>query len=303
MAVQIPVIVVFGPTAVGKTDFLLHFEKSCEIINLDSLQVYRHMSVGTAKPGSDITSRIPHHLIDCVDPDCEFSAGDFVTAADRLCREIHARGKTPVISGGTGFFLKNFIYGLPKAPPSVESIRTELQSRLEREGLPAMRALLEQVDNVSWRRIAVGDSYRIMRALEVYYSSGRPLSDFQLPDTRRSEYRFFLIGLIRDRAELYSRINDRVDMMFRNGLVEEYKKLRAMGYSPDAPGLGAIGYKEFSLMESLGSMTLSDVRELIKQNSRNYAKRQITYFKALDDVLWIHPDSFDLIIDKLAEFV
>ena len=298
----VPVVVVFGPTAVGKTDFLLHFEHIAEIINSDSLQVYRHMSIGTAKPDNSVTCRIPHHLIDCIDPDDEFSAGDFVREADRLCQEIFNHGKLPVISGGTGFFLKNFIYGLPSAPASSEEIRIQLQKRLEKEGLEALREELHSKDPESWERIKPLDSYRILRALEVFYSSGSPLSDFKLPDTVRSGYRFLLIGLIRDRAELYERINGRVEAMFRAGLPEEYKKLRAMGYRSFCPGLSAIGYREFSLMEELGSLTLNDVKELIKQNSRNYAKRQITFFKALPDVHWLHPDQWQDAVEMVSNF-
>ena len=293
---------VFGPTAVGKTDFLLHFEHIAEIINSDSLQVYRHMSIGTAKPDNSVTCRIPHHLIDCIDPDDEFSAGDFVREADRLCQEIYSHGKLPVISGGTGFFLKNFIYGLPSAPASSKEIRIQLQKRLEKEGLEALREELHSKDPESWERIKPLDSYRILRALEVFYSSGSPLSDFKLPDTVRSGYRFLLIGLIRDRAELYERINGRVEAMFRAGLPEEYKKLRAMGYRSACPGLSAIGYREFSLMEELGSLTLNDVKELIKQNSRNYAKRQITFFKALPDVHWMHPDQWQDAVEMVSNF-
>lgn len=298
----VPVVVVFGPTAVGKTDFLLHFEHITEIINSDSLQVYRHMSIGTAKPDNSVTCRIPHHLIDCIDPDDEFSAGDFVREADRLCQEIYSHGKLPVISGGTGFFLKNFIYGLPSAPASSKEIRIQLQKRLEKEGLEALREELHSKDPESWERIKPLDSYRILRALEVFYSSGSPLSDFKLPDTVRSGYRFLLIGLIRDRAELYERINGRVEAMFRAGLPEEYKKLRAMGYRSACPGLSAIGYREFSLMEELGSLTLNDVKELIKQNSRNYAKRQITFFKALPDVHWLHPDQWQDAVEMVSNF-
>ena len=298
----VPVVVVFGPTAVGKTDFLLHFEQIGEIINSDSLQVYQYMSIGTAKPDESVIRRIPHHLVDCIDPREEFSAGDFVKQADKLCQEIYGRGKTPIISGGTGFFLKNFIYGLPDAPPSSQEVREQLQKRLETEGLEALREELRQKDPDSWARIKPMDSYRISRALEVYYTSGSPLSDYKLPDKTRSEYTFLLIGLIRDRTELYERINERVEAMFKAGLPDEYKKLRAMGYSPDCPGLSAIGYREFSIMEELGSLTLNDVKELIKQNSRNYAKRQITFFKALPDVHWMHPDQWQDAVEMVRNF-
>jgi len=298
----VPVVVVFGPTAVGKTDFLLHFEHIAEIINSDSLQVYRHMSIGTAKPDDSVTSRIPHHLVDCIDPNDEFCAGDFVKRADVLCQEIFARGKLPIIAGGTGFFLKNFIYGLPVAPASSVSVRQQLQKQLEAQGLEALREELHNKDPESWERIKPQDSYRILRALEVYYTAGAPLSDYKLPEKPRSGYRFLLIGLARDRAELYDRINERVEAMFASGLPEEYKKLRTMGYSPACPGLSAIGYREFSIMEELGSLTLNDVKELIKQNSRNYAKRQITFFKALPDVHWLHPDQWEEALKLVRDF-
>lgn len=299
----VPVIVVFGPTAVGKTDFLLNFRNIGEIINLDSLQVYRHMSIGTAKPDSSVTDIIPHHLIDCVDPDTEFSAGDFVAEADRLCREIYGRGKIPVLSGGTGFFLKNFIYGLPQAPPADPEIRLQLQKRLEKEGAETLREELRKADEVSWQRIKPADTYRILRALEVYHTSGKPLSSFTLSSDPRKEYRFFLIGLIRDREVLYDRINKRVDMMFDSGLPEEYKMLRKMGYNASSPGLSAIGYSEFSLMEKYGTFTLSEIKELIKQNSRNYAKRQITFFKALDNVRWTDPGNWENIEKEILIFL
>ena len=260
------------------------------------------MSIGTAKPDDSVTSRIPHHLVDCIDPDEEFCAGDFVNQADQLCHEIYSRGKLPIIAGGTGFFLKNFIYGLPIAPSSSEEIRQQLQKRLEAEGLEALREELHQKDPDSWERIKPLDNYRILRALEVYYTSGSPLSDFKLPEKPRSGYRFLLIGLARDRAELYDRINERVEAMFKAGLPEEYKKLRALGYRSACPGLSAIGYREFSIMEELGSLTLNDVKELIKQNSRNYAKRQITFFKALPDVHWLHPDQWEEAVKLVRDF-
>lgn len=303
MKEAVPVIVVFGPTAVGKTEFLLNFGKIGEIINLDSLQVYRYMSIGTAKPDSAVTDIIPHHLIDCIDPDTEFCAGDFVSEADRLCQEIYSRGKIPVLSGGTGFFLKNFIYGLPQAPPSDPAIRAELQKRAETEGTEVLRTELEKGDPVSWSRIKAADTYRIIRALEVLYTSGQPLSSFTLSSRPRKEYSFFLIGLNRDREELYDRINRRVDLMFDAGLPEEYKMLRKMGYNDSSPGLSAIGYREFSLMEKYGSFTLAEIRELIKQNSRNYAKRQLTYFRALENVRWINPGEWETIEKEILIFL
>ena len=300
---KIPVIVLFGPTAVGKTDFLLNFSSVSEIINLDSLQVYKYMEVGTAAPGKEITEKIKHHLINFLTPDREFGAGDFVREGDRLCSEIYSRGKIPLISGGNAFFLKNFIYGLPESPESSPQIREMIQNRLNTEGVTALRKELESVDPEAYGRIAENDHYRLTRALEVYYSSGRPLSDFRVPDEPRENYDFFLIGLIREREELYRRINSRVDIMFENGLVEEYKKLKKMGYTEDDPGMGGIGYSEFCLMERCGSFTFADVREMIKQNSRHYAKRQITFFKKLEKVIWNSPEKSAEIISSVNHFL
>ena len=300
---KIPVIVIFGPTAVGKTDFLLNFSSVSEIINLDSLQVYKYMKIGTAAPDKEVTGKIRHHLVDFLSPDREFGAGDFVREGDILCSEISARGKVPLVSGGNAFFLKNFIYGLPESPESRPDIREIIQRRLEKEGAAALRKELESVDPVSFDRIAENDHYRLTRALEVYHSSGRPLSGFKVPYKVRENYDFFLIGLIRERDELYSRINRRVDIMFENGLVEEYKKLKKMGYSGDDPGMGGIGYSEFCLMERCGCFTFTDVREMIKQNSRKYAKRQITFFKKLENVLWESPENPDVIINAVNLFL
>ena len=300
---KIPVIVIFGPTAVGKTEFLLNFSKISEIINLDSLQVYKYMQIGTAAPGKDITDRIKHHLVGFLTPDREFGTGDFVREGDRLCREIYSRGKIPLVSGGNAFFLKNFIYGLPESPESSAEIRSMVQSRLEKEGPESLRRELEKADPFSFNRIAENDHYRLTRALEVFYTTGRPLSDYSVPDKMRDCYDFLLIGLTRERPELYSRINQRVDSMFERGLIEEYKSLRKMGYGENDPGLSGIGYSEFVLMERSGCFTLRDIREMIKQDSRKYAKRQITFFKKIENVIWENPDNPSEILNQVNLFL
>ena len=300
---KIPLIVIFGPTAVGKTDFLLNFSSVCEIINLDSLQVYKYMEIGTAAPEKEITEKIKHHLVNFLTPDREFGAGDFVREGDRLCRDIYSRGKIPILSGGNAFFLKNFIYGLPKSPESRADIREMIQERLKKEGVSVLRKELKAVDPESFKRIAENDHYRLTRALEVYHSSGSPLSEFSVPEKPREIYDFFLIGLNREREELYTRINCRVDVMFENGLVEEYKKLKKMGYSEDDPGMSGIGYSEFCLMERCGCFTFADIREKIKQDSRKYAKRQITFFKKLENVMWNSPEKSVEILDSVNLFL
>ena len=299
----IPVIVVFGPTAVGKTDFLLNLGKTSEIISIDSLQVYKYLDIGTAKPGAEILSKVKHHLIDFLDPDEEFNAGDFVHEADKLCNEIFSRGKIPVVSGGNAFFLINFIKGLPSTPKGNSIVRKKVEEELKNEGIEKLSCKLEKIDPDYFSKISRNDTYRITRALEIYYSTGKPVSSFKIPETPRAGYDFLLIGFIRERAELYERINRRVDLMFDNGLYNEFLKLRELGYGANDPGMSGIGYKEFFDLDKNEPLTLDDIKELIKKNTRNYAKRQITFFKKIDNVIWENPDDSHAILDKAGEFL
>jgi tRNA dimethylallyltransferase len=308
----IPVLVFFGPTASGKTDLLFRlFSPSdgilkayqAELVSADSMQVYRGMDIGTAKPSAEERSLLPHHLIDIRNPDEQFNAGDFVRLADAACLAIFRRGGLPVVSGGTGFYLKNFIQGLPQTPPSNPEIRALLMAELSEKGAQALMAELAAGDPVSAGRIHINDEYRLLRALEVLRVSGRPLSSFQVsgsaqapgsvpgPGESRPNYRFLIIGLSRPREELYRRINLRCTEMFRKGLPGEVQGLFEAGHSPAEPGLRAIGYREFFIEDEAGSYRLSQdlvgVEALVAQNSRRYAKRQITFFSPLSDVKWI----------------
>ncbi|GHU98242.1 tRNA dimethylallyltransferase [Spirochaetia bacterium] len=335
----IPVLLLFGPTASGKTEVLetLFTGKNAacpaEIISADSMQVYRGMDIGTAKPGAELTARLPHHLIDILSPNEQFNVGEFVRLADRAAAGIAARGKLPVISGGTGFYLTNFVMGLPETPLSDPDLRQSLQDELRRRGPAALMAELAACDPVSARRIHPNDTYRILRALEVYRLSGRPLSGFprpgisaaapapDIPAARgtpaipagtdapaappafRPGYRFLLIGLDRPRPDVYRRINDRCAEMFRSGLPAEVRRLYEAGYAPPDPGMRAIGYQEFFIASESGnadrdsankaackaaiSADLAAVETLVARNSRRYAKRQITYFASLPEVVWV----------------
>jgi tRNA dimethylallyltransferase len=305
----IPVFVLFGPTASGKTEVLNRlfapeggvFRKRgirAEIVSADSMQVYRGMDIGTAKPSPEERARIPHHLIDIRNPDEQFNAGDFVHLADECCARIAARGLLPVVSGGTGFYLKNFVMGLPGAPPSDPGIRAALKEELRLRGAAALMEELTHVDPESGSRVHINDTYRLLRALEVFRLTGRPLSSYAAPglgsgadESRRDEsgrdgrYRFLVIGLERDRAELYRRIDLRCAGMFRAGLPAELARLTGQGYRPGDPGLRAIGYREFFVEEGPGNYRLLEdtapVEALVARNSRRYAKRQITYFASI----------------------
>jgi tRNA dimethylallyltransferase len=292
-----PVLILFGPTASGKTGILLELFNSsiqAEIVSADSMQVYRGMDIGTAKPSAQERARLPHHLIDILSPEQQFNAGDFVRLANKACEEIADRGRLPVVSGGTGFYLKNFIMGLSTAPPSNKEIRAALKKELQEKGAVTLMAELSAVDPVSAGRIHINDEYRLLRALEVWRSCGQPLSSFETNATKAHDLsRFVIIGLSRPREELYRRINLRCADMFRQGLADEVRSLYEAGYTPNNPGLRAIGYREF-FVEAEGergkwqiSRDINGVQALVAQNSRRYAKRQITFFAGIPSVKWI----------------
>ena len=340
MSSPIPVLALFGPTASGKTAILRKLFNSsnfqAEVVSADSMQVYRGMNIGTAKPSAEELKLLPHHLIDIRSPSEQFNAGDFVRLADEACLQIAERGKLPVVSGGTGFYLKNFILGLSEAPPSNTEIRKQLKIELHEKGIAALMDELAECDPVSANRIHINDEYRLLRALEVYRSCGKPLSSFEVNSQhsekehpffreqqcyggqKRGNYRFIIIGLSRPREELYRRINLRCAAMIEQGLAAEVQSLFEAGYTPDDPGMRAIGYREFFIESDeepargtspqkaqtayAGKWRLSrdieGVQALIAQNSRRYAKRQITFFAKIPDVKWIECGEDD---DETAE--
>jgi tRNA dimethylallyltransferase len=295
----VPVLVLFGPTASGKTGILLELFNSqngpkAEVVSADSMQVYRGMDIGTAKPSAQERERLPHHLIDIRDPSQQFNAGDFVRLADEACLQIAGRGNLPVVSGGTGFYLKNFILGLSEAPPSDGKIRLQLKRELKEKGAAALMEELAACDPVSARRIHINDEYRLLRALEAFRPCGRPLSSFEVNAVeKRACFHFIVIGLSRTREELYRRINERCADMFHKGLAAEVRSLYEAGYTPNDPGLRAIGYREFFVEDAEDprkwwlSQDIEGVQALVAQNSRRYAKRQITFFAGIPDVKWI----------------
>ena len=262
------------------------------------MQVYRGMDIGTAKPSARERERLPHHLIDIRNPDEQFNAGDFVRLAHEAIAGIAQRGAFPVVCGGTGFYLKNLILGLPEAPPADEAIRAALKRELKEKGAAALMEELARGDPVSAEKIHLNDTYRLLRALEVLRLSGRPLSSFGVSGAAAGiNCRFFVVGLSRPREELYRRINERCAAMFSRGLPDEVRRLCDMGYTPRDPGLRAIGYREFFVQEELDhyrlSQDISGVQALVAQNSRRYAKRQITFCASLPGIQWIEAGGDD----------
>lgn len=287
-------IILFGPTGVGKTEVLDRLfsgpSKSraldgplprVEVISADALQVYRGLDIGTAKPGAGLLSRIPHHLIDILDYDENFSAGEFVSRTDALIPQILLRGNLPVISGGSAFYIRSWLMGLPPTPPVDPAIRKEIERQWRTRSDEEMHAALNEIDPKSALRIGAKDRYRMLRALEVHAQTNRLLSDFQVPSHPRQDYRTLIIGLHRDRKELYRRINDRVKRMIDAGLEAEVAALCSRGAGLEHPGMKGIGYREWFTQRSPQA-----IAELIARNTRHYAKRQITFFSSLAGVHW-----------------
>lgn len=280
---KLPVIVIFAPTASGKTALTRelfspkgsHFILNAEIISADSQSVYKGMDIGTAKPTKEFCKEIPHHLIDILTPDKQFNVSDFVDYADSACEQIFSKGKIPVVCGGTGFYIRNFLYGVPKTPVSDEKIRLQLQERIKNEGNQSLYDELMKVDPVSANKIHVNDSYRICRALEVFYITGKTRTSFQIEQNKlRDKYDFKFIVLQPERELLYKRIRERVDLMFEMGLENEIYELKKQGYNQSSPGLKAIGYSEWFEYSDIDT-----IREEIKHHSCKYAKKQFTYIR------------------------
>ncbi len=279
---KIPVIVIFAPTASGKTALTRelfspqgsHFIFKAQIISADSQSVYKGMDIGTAKADSELCSILPHHLIDIITPDVQFNVSDFVNEADKACKKIYQEGQLPVVCGGTGFYIRSFLYGLAPTPVSDEKLRNKLKERIAAEGNQVLYQELSRIDPQSASKIHPNDAYRICRALEVYYLSGKPRSSFTVEQKVRSNFDFHFIVLEPPRELLYQRIRQRVDLMFEAGLQKEVSTLIAKGYNKDSPGMKAIGYSEW-----FESDDVEEIREAIKHHSCKYAKKQYTYIR------------------------
>lgn len=290
------VILVTGATASGKSDLAEKIaDIFCgEIVNADSMQVYRKLDIGTAKPSKESMARMPHHLFDIVEPDEEFTVADYSIAGRDAINSIITRGRQPVVVGGTGLYTRALFSGLADVPGADLQARSEFNELADLHGNDYLHGLLRSVDPVAASRIHPNNRVRIIRALEVFNCSGRTISDLQQEHGfMQSWCRTVKIAIDVDRDELYERINRRVDLMIDGGLVGEVRSLLSMGYSSDLKALSSIGYKEICSHLS-GSMTLAESVNLIKVHSRRYAKRQLTWFKNDAEIKWFKmPINFD----------
>lgn len=305
MANKIPLFILVGPTAIGKTKISIDIAKKLngEIISADSMQIYKFMDIGTAKIKEEEKEGIPHYMIDIVYPDEEFTVANYKAEAKKHIKKIYNRGKLPMLVGGSGLYVNSLIYKLNfiQVPPNYD-FRKKHSLLADEYGNKYIHDKLRKVDSISANRIHKNDRKRVIRALEIYHETGKPMTTFYKNFRKPNEsYDVVVIGLTMDREELYSRINKRVEFMIEEGLVEEVKGLLKKGYDKNLNSMKAIGYEE--IIQYLdGNFTLDDAINQIKQNSRRFAKRQLTWFRRNDSIKWVNIDKFNDIID-LNEYI
>jgi tRNA dimethylallyltransferase len=310
-------LVLCGPTAVGKTELsLLVSEKyACEIISVDSMQVYRHMNIGTAKPTVAERSRIPHYLIDIVNPDENYTLGRFVSDAETAVQAIRDHGKIPLLVGGTGLYFKGFLNGVfaenkivaekgrGGGNREITALRHSLRQRLHEKGSETLHRELAEVDPESAARIHPNDTQRLLRGLEIYHLTGTKWSEHLAGQVNSpSRYRTLKLGLTRPRKNLYERIDQRVMQMVTLGLLAEVKNLLAMGYDKNLKSMQSIGYRHMiNFIENKWSW--EKTLELLARDTRHYAKRQYTWFNNDPEIIWYDVNDTDMILRAIASFI
>ncbi|PAB61141.1 tRNA (adenosine(37)-N6)-dimethylallyltransferase MiaA [Anaeromicrobium sediminis] len=300
-----PLIIIVGPTAVGKTETSIEIAKelNCEIISADSMQIYKGMDIGSAKPTMEERQGIPHFLMDEVDPRVDYSVSDFQKAAKKYIDEIISRGKIPMIVGGTGLYVNSIIYNIDFSSTSQnKELREKLEAEAQEFGNEYVHNKLKEVDEEAAKRIHANNLKRVIRALEVYYESGDKIKEFKSNLVPNEEYDYCLIGLIRDREELYDRINQRVDILMEMGLLEEVKKLMKLDLDVDNISMKGLGYKEI-IKYLKGEYTLEKAVDILKRDTRRYAKRQITWFKRYDEMQWFDINKYDGKEDLMEDII
>jgi tRNA dimethylallyltransferase len=296
------VIVLAGPTGVGKTALSFYVSQllSVEIISADSRQLFKRLDIGTAKPDKTLLKKIPHHFIDVLKPDEYYSAGQYGTDARLHIEKIFHRGKIPLIVGGSGLYIRAILDGFFNGGSVDTDYRRRLQGRLKAEGAEVLYEELKEIDFPIAKTIHPQNGKRIIRALEVYQNTGKPLSELQREKPAEApKFTALKFGLTRERSALYQKINERVDHMFQEGLVEEVRQILARGYNKTLNSLNTVGYKEvIDFLE--GEIDLETCVELVKRNTRRYAKRQLTWFRAEKNIHWLNLDE-EVSLEEIAE--
>lgn len=297
---MIPLLVIGGPTASGKTTLAIELAKRLggEIVSADSMQIYKYMNIGSAKPDEEEKEGVPHHLLDVCEPTENFSLGDYLVLARKTIEDIHRRGKLPVVAGGTGLYINSLISNIELSEEQdTREIRAKLTEFANENGAEALFERLKEVDPESAERIHPNNVKRVMRALEIFESTGKTMTETLKESIKPPVYNAVQYAINHDREVLYDRINRRVDIMLEQGLVDEVRALVKMGCTRDNTSMQGIGYKE--VLDHLeGKLTFEEMAEEIKQATRRYAKRQITWFKR-NDMIWLDAGAMDF--DALAE--
>lgn len=291
-----PLIILTGPTAVGKTKASIGLAKAVggEIISADSMQVYKHMNIGSAKISPEEMEGVPHHLIDVLEPDEEFHVAKFQEMAKAALDKIYAAGHIPIVAGGTGFYIQALLYDIDFSKGEEDSAyRQKLIDFADAEGNQALHELLRQVDEKSAEAIHENNRKRVIRALEFYHQTGKPISEHNEQERHKSSpYRFAYFVLNDERSHLYERIDRRVDEMLDAGLIEEVKWLKNRGYTKDMVSMQGLGYKEI-LSYLDGELTQEEAVYKLKRDTRHFAKRQLTWFRREQDVIWIEKNHYN----------
>ena len=285
------IISICGPTGIGKTSFAISLAQKFngEIIGADSMQIYKELDIGTAKPDAEELAAATHHLVDFLDPAEDYDAGRYVTDADGVIDTLVDAGKLPIVAGGTGLYIRALIHGLFRAKPADSTMLSALEKEWEEKGGETLHKELEACDPVSAARIHPNDGFRVIRALEVFRTTGKPISEKQEDHGFAEErYQSLTFGLTMDRDRLYDRINRRVDIMMDQGLLNEVVQLKEKGYSLDLKAMQCIGYRHMG-MYLKGEVDLDEAVRLLKRDTRRYAKRQFTWFRKEPGLIWIEP--------------
>jgi tRNA dimethylallyltransferase len=300
-----PVIVICGPTGIGKTAAAVAAAETFggEIISADSMQVYRFMDIGTAKPTIEERARAPHHLIDVVDPDEDFDAARFSRTAREIAVALARRGALPIVAGGTGLYIKAMLYGLFRAEPPDPLTRQRLKQEAVAVGSKELHRRLAGIDATAAGRIHPHDTFRVIRALETATATGEPITDHhRRHGFRESPFRVMKIGLDMDRQALYDRIDGRVDTMVNAGLLDEVRGLLSRGYGADLKSMQSLGYRHM-VDFAAGRLTWEEAVRTLKRDTRRYAKRQLTWFRADKEIVWCAPENLKALFSKIDAFL